>query len=436
MSKQDNLSAVTAFLILIAGISAIGLVIPRYDTGLILLAYFSSFVGYFWFCKFISGFNYVLSAGVLCRLLLFFAMPNLSDDVYRFIWDGYLLAEGVSPFANLPGAYVNSNIVIPGVTRELYQNLNSPEYYTVYPPFNQFIFWLSVQIKNSWLFSANVIRAILLLADIGAFLMLRKVLAQRKRNPSLANWYFLNPLVILEFTGNLHFEGLVIFFLVSGLYYLIKNKPVLSGLGFGMAVATKLLPLIYLPALLFTLEIRKGLLVCSVAVLVALISFLPMLDEAFIHGLQSSIGLYINKFEFNGSIYLLLREIGYWITGYNIIGILGPFLSFCTVTLIIWLAFHAKKHLWPVEKTMLFSLTIYLLLATTVHPWYIIPLIVFGLLSGYYFPIVWSLMIFVTYFGYTNEGFELSPLWIVFEYVIVLSAIIFEASKKTHEEIL
>lgn len=430
MAKQDNISAITSALILLAGVSFLGLMVPRYQTNMVFLSYFSCFLGYFWFCWFPLKKSHVLGIGILCRLILFFGLPALSDDIYRFIWDGYLLKEGISPYADLPRNYLGSGTTIPGLTKELFQHLNSPEYFSIYPPFNQFIFWLSVQIDGSWLLSANIIRSLLFLADIGSFLMLRQLLSIKKMDPALAKWYFLNPLVILEFTGNLHFEGLVVFFLICGLYFLFKKQFVFSGLGFGMAIATKLLPLIYLPALFFGQKVKNGMVICGTAVLVTAISFSPMFDSDFIHGVLSSIGLYIHKFEFNASIYFLLREVGFWITGFNIIWVLGPFLSLATFFLIIFLSLYAKKQKWPIEKTLLFALTIYLLLATTVHPWYIIPLIVFGLLSGFYFPIVWSLMIFVTYFGYTKTGYELSAFWIVFEYVVVFCAIILESNKK------
>jgi len=215
-------------------------------------------------------------------------------------------------------------------------------------------------------------------------------------------------------------------FLLLGLYFYHKHKAIMSGLSFGLAIATKLLPLIYLPALLFRKDFKSGFIIVSNAILLATISFVPLIDETLIHGMTTSIGLYFQKFEFNASIYFLLREVGFWVTGYNVIGTLGPTLSVITMILIIMQAIAGKLKRWPIEFILLSSLTIYLLLATTVHPWYIIPLISLGILTNYRFPLIWSLLIFVTYFGYNQTGFELSAGWLVVEYTVVLSVLIIE----------
>ncbi|MEQ9229236.1 MAG: hypothetical protein RIF46_01035, partial [Cyclobacteriaceae bacterium] len=77
---------------------------------------------------------------------MLFATPSLSDDFYRFIWDGRLLAHGIHPFAELPGFYLDPSLNIPGIDQSLFDNLNSKEYFTIYPPFAQLIFLISVLI--------------------------------------------------------------------------------------------------------------------------------------------------------------------------------------------------------------------------------------------------------------------------------------------------
>ena len=84
-----------------------------------------------------------LVLGIFLRALLLFSTPQLSDDVYRFLWDGRLAAHGIHPFAELPSYYMAHPAAIPGITRALFEQLNSPGYYTVYPPICQAVFWVA-----------------------------------------------------------------------------------------------------------------------------------------------------------------------------------------------------------------------------------------------------------------------------------------------------
>ena len=396
-------------LFLLAGFS-LGNLVTRNQSGHLLFAFITIFISYLFLLQKKEHWKLLLALGIITRATLFFSLPVLSDDLYRFIWDGVLLKNGVHPFAELPSYYLD--YPVDGLSKDLYQRLNSPEYFTIYPPLNQALFWLSVQFDTNWLVSANIIRVFLLLSDIGSFFLLRKLLTGFQRDPNLALWYFLNPLVILEMTGNLHFEGLVVFFVLLGLLGYQQKNHLASVSGFGLAIGTKLLPVIYLPFLFLAGLRNRVWWVPVVAGVVGILTLLPMLDETFISGMSASLDLYFRKFEFNASIYFIAREIGYWIYGYNNIATIGPLLSMISTFGILVISLVAALKGWSYAGTMLALLSTYLLFGTIIHPWYTIPLIAFGLLSRYWFPMLWSFMIFLTYMGYSATGFEL-PLWIV-----------------------
>ncbi len=433
MPRQHNTAQYTCLFILVAGISTVGLLISRHDSLPLGLAYFSAFFGYFWLCQFPPSLKAMWGIGLFVRLLLFLGMPVLSDDIYRFIWDGQLLRAGVSPFAELPTQIAAGETLPPGLSHELYDHLNSKNYFTIYPPLNQWVFWLSAWIGHDhWLLSANVIRSILLLGDVATFFFLQQILRFHHRDAQLANWYFLNPLVMLEGVGNLHFEILVVTFLVMGIYFYYRGSFWKAGIGFGLAIATKLLPLIYLPAVLIHKRLKSGMVLAVVALALVVLSFVPMINAALRDSMASSLGLYFQKFEFNASIYYVIREVGFWVKGYNIIGTLGPALSIATLMGILAIACIGRFRQWAIAEIMLWSLSCYLALATTVHPWYILPLIALGVLSNYWFPMVWSALIFTTYFGYTSTGFEPSMGWLVLEYVMVFGLMVFEKVQKNN----
>jgi uncharacterized membrane protein len=69
--------------------------------------------------------------------------------------------------------------------------------------------------------------------------------------------YALNPLVIIELTGNLHFEAVMIFFTLLSVWLLVTNKWILASLALTLAISAKLLPIIFLPLLFITLVGKK-----------------------------------------------------------------------------------------------------------------------------------------------------------------------------------
>ncbi|NQZ78136.1 MAG: DUF2029 domain-containing protein [Ekhidna sp.] len=428
-TKQDKAGHYTFLIVFILGILSLGSWVERHQTTLILMAYCSTFVSYVFLVLKPLDLKQLVTLGFIARLVLFISMPVLSDDVYRFIWDGTLLKNGIHPFEALPGTYLDQNI--DELSQELFNKLNSPNYFTIYPPINQFIFWISVIVcQENWLVAAGIIRIFLFAADFGSFIFLKKLCHHYGKSEAMAYWFWLNPMIILEFTGNLHFEGVVIFFVLAGMFYYEKNKNLFASLGFGLAIGTKLLPLIYLPFLFLKGIKAKQWSVSILAGAIATLTLLPLLNASFISAMRESLDLYFRSFEFNASIYFIAREIGFWMYGYNNIAKIGPLLSILSFLTIIAISIAGVVKKWPIPKALLFILTSYLLFATTVHPWYVLPLVAFGLLSGYWYPLVWSFFIFFTYAGYSQEGFELPMYIIVIEYVFTGLVLILELRKK------
>jgi alpha-1,6-mannosyltransferase len=84
-----------------------------------------------------SSLKFWLSVALLLRLLLVFSEPGLSNDVYRFIWDGRLLVQGYNPFDHLPMYYLENQVPVEGIDRALFEAFDAKNTYTVYPPVAQ-----------------------------------------------------------------------------------------------------------------------------------------------------------------------------------------------------------------------------------------------------------------------------------------------------------
>ncbi|MDP4680143.1 MAG: hypothetical protein NWS46_07215, partial [Cyclobacteriaceae bacterium] len=125
-------------------------------------------------------------------------------------------------------------------------------------------------------------------------------------------------------------------------------------------------------------------------------------------------------------LFFLFREIGFYRRGFDMIAKIGPWMSLSALFIILAYAILIVKKTTYLPTILLTILFIQLSLATTVHPWYIIPLIAFAALSKFKFPILWSFFIFLTYSGYSAHGFDHPFLLIGIEYLIVIPMAIYE----------
>ena len=371
----------------------------------------------------------LLVAAVVFRLLFLFAVPNLSQDFYRFIWDGRLLLEGMNPYLNTPLELMSGAVPFAGA-QELYEGMGSlsagnP---TSYPPLNQVFFALGAFLGGSSILASVIwLRIFIIAADIGIFYFGRKMLKSLNLPESNIFLYLLNPLIIIELSGNLHFEGVMLFFLLAAIYLLQRQKWLFSALLFSFSVAVKLIPLIFLPLLFRRLGWKKALGYYAVTGILLLLFFLSFLSGAFAENFFASISLWFQKFEFNASVYYLIRWIGFQVEGYNIIGYAGPALAAVVLLGVLVLSvFRRNSEMKILLSSMMFAMVIYLFLATTVHPWYLATPLLLSVFSRYKFVQVWSLVVVLSYFAYSQPDYE-ENLWIIaVEYLVVFGAMGYE----------
>ena len=409
----------------------IGYFTLRTDFIQVVSLYFSLFGFYFLilYSKIFKGsFKTAIGVALLFRICLLFMTPNLTDDYFRFIWDGLFVANGHNPYLIIPSAFMDSSQTVPGISLALYEQLNSPHYYTAYPPVCQFIFGLSAKLcGGNILGNIILLRVLVLLAEFGTITLLYKLTRIFRLPPALVFIYAFNPLVVIELTGNLHFEAVMIFFLLLAIYFLVKERQIYSALSFAIAIGTKLLPLIFLPLLIRRIGARKSLSYFMIVGTTLLLLFSPFLSVQSILNYLSSLQLYFLLFEFNASIYYLVRWIGYQIVGHNIIaisGVLLPIISFFTIVVI---AFRERVVNWQsLFSSMLFCLTAYLLLSTNVHPWNLAPLVLLSVFTGYKYALPWSLLVIFTYVTYQGLPYSENLLFVAIEYLTVGGWMVYE----------
>lgn len=381
------------------------------------------------------------SIGIIFRLAFIVSIPNLSQDFYRFLWDGRLLIQGFSPYLFTP---TNSSAfaVTIAQAQELIEGMGAlnASHFSNYPPVNQLFFAIAgLFAGKSILGSVIVLRMVIILADVGILYFGKMVLEQLNLPAKNIFWYFLSPFIIIELSGNLHFEGVMLFFFVWALFLLFKKKWFWAAVLIGLSISVKLLPLLFLP-LFFrwfsnkevstALNLTSLLKFYSIIGATILITFLPFLSSEFIQNFAATIGLWFQNFEFNASIYYIIRWIGFQVVGWNIIETVGKILPMIVVLFILGLSF-LKKNSTPQQliTSMLFAVSFYFLLSTTVHPWYVATPLILSVFTNYKFPLVWSLVVFLSYSAYGKEGFD-ENLWLVaLEYFIVIGIAAWEFTR-------
>ncbi|MFY0629850.1 MAG: mannosyltransferase [Flavobacteriaceae bacterium] len=429
--------------------------------------YIALFIPFFYFLKKEkNNFPLLVGIAILFRLVFLFAIPNLSQDFYRFIWDGRMILEGLNPYISLPQTFIEQRIFPIEQAPDLYNGMGAMNgsHYTNYPPINQLCFVIAaIFAKSSILGSAIVMRILIILADIGIIYFGKKILERLNLPIHNIFLYALNPFIIIELTGNLHFESVMLFFLVWSLYLLLQKKWGWAAVILGMSVSVKLIPLLFLPLFFqwfknqsvianFHPESTEGemklshesskkwipffkgmtrlLLFSFIVILTNVILFLPFLSSELISSYTDSVGLWFRNFEFNASIYYIAREIGYLFRGWNEIAIIGKILPAIAVAFLMIITFFRKnKSPQQLITALLIGLSFYYFTTTTMHPWYLSTLVLLSVFTKYRYAIVWSIVIILSYQAYANNPWQ-ENLWFVgLEYVIVFGVLFWEVFK-------
>jgi hypothetical protein len=368
------------------------------------------------------NFKVLLLCGILFRFCLVFSTPSLSDDFYRFIWDGRIQQLGFNPFDFTPRQFLNQNS--DAFLNQLFPLLNSPDYFSVYPPFSQILFKIASSIgQDSLQVNLIVLKTMIFLSEIGTIYLLYKLILKRKKDPSLVLIYLLNPLVIVELTGNIHLEAFMIFFFLLTVLLFYNQRFIGSAAALSLAIQAKLLPILAIPLLIKKIGFMKTVWYGLICILItALLSIGIINTPDRISHIAESLNLYYGKFEFNGGIYLFFRSIGWMVLGYNPIAIISKLMILFTLIGMVYIYLKESEIL----SSFFWILLIYLGFAAVVHPWYLTPLVALSIFVRYRFILVWSALIPLSYISYRTIPYN-ENYWIIgFEYLIVIGYFLWE----------
>lgn len=341
--------------------------------------------------------NKIFYVGILLRIGVIFTLPIFSDDFYRFLWDGFLVSEGHSPYELTPVIWKTAHFVQQEEILFIFDHLNSKEYFSVYPFALQFLFlipWL-IGIKNLF-FQVACLQLILLGFDIFCLYLFKK----SKTSIETFWLYAGNPILILETASQIHFEVIVLLLLLLFLRKDGRNQSYLSGFFYALILQIKLNFILIFPVILKEKNIKIRLI--NVMFVIFSILILSFTVFANVHTqLESGIGLFFHSFRFHSLfeqiIYLCLMPFpNYLYLSGSISMLLGGMFY---LVLLIQFEFTA-------EVNVMIGLLVFLLVSPVVHSWYIIPFVGLSFYFQYHtqLSIILSIFSAISYLSYGISG--------------------------------
>jgi len=233
----------------------------------------------------------IVLAAVGFRGILLFSQPIQEIDVYRYLWDGAVAAQGVSPYRYAPAEVLSAapseslgdpfsagdlsrlarrRDASPAIN-EILHRVHYPELTTVYPPVSQAVFAFSV-----WLTPADAsvdahvtaMKSVLLIFDLATIALVWLLLRAAGKHPAWVIAYAWCPLVMKEFANSGHLDSIAVCLTTAAIY--CGMRPLVSAhrhqtcwwtasaMCLALAVGAKLYPVVLVPLMSWAAVRKSG----------------------------------------------------------------------------------------------------------------------------------------------------------------------------------
>ncbi len=351
----------------------------------------------------LSGWFLVL--GVALRLLLLASPASLSDDVWRYLWEGRVQLAGLDPFTYAPDAET-----LAPLRNSTWELVNHKSVSTIYPPGALLLFRIAAGLWEApitWKLLSGA-------ADVGTLLLLWRCHKTRGTPIWAVVLYALHPLPILETAGSAHLEGLAVLCCA----WALSAKPGWNSFAAGIGATVKLLPAaLWIPQL--RAAPKRAALGAGLAALLGLALSTPFLSSGGL--LTRGFGTYYEAWAFNAWLFPLLESL----TGAHtrlmltVLGALGCGLA-------AWRFRDPARFLLAVAGALVF-------LSPVVHPWYFLWALLPALVLGRW-EWVWlasaGLLSYLVLAGYPEAPWT-EPKWVVWiEYPPMLGLLLWAGIRR------
>ncbi len=285
---------------------------------------------------------------VVCRLILLPTTPTLSDDIYRYVWDGRMQLAGIDPYA-----YPPNHLSLAHLRDELWSTVNFPHLRTVYPPLTELAFRL-----GAWMApTLTAQKVVFLSAELVIAGCLLFVLSRRRLSPLWVVAYAWHPLPILEIAGSGHNDTLGVAMLWVGIAAWQAGSWGGCAVGWAGAFLSKFSSIVMAPWWWCRRRARWWL---GAFLLLATLPF--AIRWSAVTAVFESLSAMTVRFEANSSVYLLLASL-----------IHQPGVARVVVVALWvgWVLWWAKREEDPV-RYFFGVMGMAVLLSPVVHPWYLV----------------------------------------------------------------
>lgn len=356
--------------------------------------------------------------GLLFRAAIIPAQQIQEDDIYRYLWDGKVFANGINPYKYPPAevdqfkkmliqdpvqfeaAYSDRNLEEllllydlkweNDTARVFMERINHADVPTIYPPLAQYVFRIIHHIRPD---SIIAMRLGFLFFDLMALAFIILTLRELGLNRNYCLIYFWSPLVIKETFNSTHLDIIGLSFLCVSVYWLIKKRFAVSTVFLGLSVLGKLYPIILFPLYLKQIALAeppgsarrwtRPLLCTGLLGAVIGIFYLPFIEiggSAF-EGLR----VYSTYWESNDSIFALLMYFygqalavlagpgftgeGEYLFAYDLPSLLSKLTVLAALSaVLLYLLYRPTKSCL---RDIFLIMTLVFLLSPVQNPWYL-----------------------------------------------------------------
>jgi rSAM/selenodomain-associated transferase 2 len=337
----------------------------------------------------------ILILGYAGRALFFFY--PVGNDVFRYVWEGYIQNHGFNPYLHAPNDPALSALA-RGDLHLIWSHINHREFAAVYPPLTVLIFRGLAWVEPSPVF----FKLVLVLFDLGVIIVLAQLIRLRQLSIKRLLLYACNPLVILFIAGEGHLDVIQVFLLFLGILFIINRKDISGFLCLGLALVSKYFTLFAVPFFITHRNRRKW-----IAVFLPLLLYIPYLDAG--KDLFNSLMVFGTGMHYNDSMFALLRRL--FGDSAHLAGL------FIILICFIWIFLFVHERL----RGAYLVFCCLMVFSPTVHPWYLVliaPFTVFFPSSGWlYFQAAAVFTFPVMAVDYQTGIFNEIPWLKLFEYV-------------------